>query len=418
MKSKNRLARDRSFKPAANARQRSVRRDKLPRKPWRNLLAVTLTQIVCFSIWGLLSPLLPLVMGTLTLSIWQVSVLASIPVLTCAIGRLFVGLLADRWGGKTVMVPVLLTMPFAAFALGTVMESPGYSALMITGALLGVAGASFSAASVFVSGWFAPDKQGTALGLFGMCNGGVAVSTFFLPVLVARLGATWAVWMFGILSAVAALGFCFLAEDAPSDKPQRPLAASFRPLKAPMTYVLSLLYAQTFGGFLVLTVYSPLLLKEAFGFLPAAAGLVTAVIILLATFVRPIGGYLSDRFGSRPVLTVVFSGLLSCAIMMVSQNVTVFLSGAFAAAILFGLGNGAVFKLIPQSFPQEVGAVTGIVAAVGVLGGFFPPLFLGYLKELLGSFAGGFYLMFLFSACCLVVVLRTVSKNPASRRHG
>ena len=84
-----------------------------------------------------------------------------------------------------------------------------------------------------------------------------------------------------------------------------------------------------------------------------------------------------------------------------------------AAAI--GLGNGAVFKLVPEYFPKAVGGVTGLVGAAGGLGGFFPPLVLGFIKQRTGTFTFGFILLSCFALACLFVLLRGAGTRKITR---
>jgi MFS transporter, NNP family, nitrate/nitrite transporter len=147
----------------------------------------------------------------------------------------------------------------------------------------------------------------------------------------------------------------------------------------------------------------PSLLREVFHLTPAAAGARTAGFVLLATIARPLGGWLSDRIGGARMLAWVFVALALLALGLTSDSMALFTVGALGAAFFLGLGNGAVFKLVPQYFPDQVGTVTGLVGAAGGLGGFFPPLVLGVLKDQVGSFAPGFVLLAVFALACLAL---------------
>jgi NNP family nitrate/nitrite transporter-like MFS transporter len=174
-----------------------------------------------------------------------------------------------------------------------------------------------------------------------------------------------------------------------------------------MSWVLSAYYFLTFGGFVAMAVYLPTFLTEMFQLTPRDAGLRTAGFVALATVLRPVGGVLADRVGGRRILLWVFPLTAVMALLMAWPLISTFTVGALGMAAAIGLGNGAVFKLVPEHFPRAVGSVTGLVGAAGGLGGFFPPLALGLLHQATGSFAGGFVLLALFSAACLVLCWKT-----------
>jgi NNP family nitrate/nitrite transporter-like MFS transporter len=166
-----------------------------------------------------------------------------------------------------------------------------------------------------------------------------------------------------------------------------------------------------------LGIYLPMLLKEVFHLTPADAGARTAGFVVLATLARPVGGVLSDRVGGAKVLTGVFSALALLAYGLSSTSMPVFTVTALSLALCLGLGNGAVFKLVPQQFPTQVGTVTGLVGMWGGLGGFFPPLVLGVMKDRIGTFTPGFVLLGLFALMCLALNYRILVAGPKNRER-
>jgi NNP family nitrate/nitrite transporter-like MFS transporter len=168
--------------------------------------------------------------------------------------------------------------------------------------------------------------------------------------------------------------------------------------------MLSLYYFLTFGGFVAMAVYLPILLTELFSLTPQDAGRRTAGFVLVATIARPIGGTLADRIGGRAILSVVFPFVAAMAALLTIHSMVPFTIGALGMAAAIGLGNGAVFKLLPQYFPQSVGTVTGLVGAAGGLGGFFPPLVLGLVRQSTGTYTLGFVFLGVFALICLIVL--------------
>jgi NNP family nitrate/nitrite transporter-like MFS transporter len=185
-----------------------------------------------------------------------------------------------------------------------------------------------------------------------------------------------------------------------------------RPLKNSSTaWTLSLFYFLTFGGFVALALYMPTLLKEIFGLTPTDAGARTAGFVVLATLMRPLGGILADKFGGSKVLMVVFVAIAGLSLLLSVGSIAPFTVGALGCAAALGLGNGAVFKLVPQYFPKETGTVTGLVGAFGGLGGFFPPLELGLVKDATGSYTLGFALLSAFAILCLAINYFSMGKK-------
>jgi hypothetical protein len=160
-----------------------------------------------------------------------------------------------------------------------------------------------------------------------------------------------------------------------------------------LSWALSAFYFLTFGGFVAFSVYLPTLLRDEFGLAMADAGFRTAGFVVLATLMRPVGGVLSDHIGGARVLSGVFAGVVPFALLLMWPSMLPFTVGALGCAALLGAGNGAVFKLVPQFFPANTATVTGLVGAMGGLGGFFPPLLLGLFRDRVGSLAPGFALL-------------------------
>jgi NNP family nitrate/nitrite transporter-like MFS transporter len=385
-----------------------------------NLFLATVAFIIAFAVWGLISGAAPLLKQELRLSATEASLMIAIPVLLGSIGRIPLGLLTDRLGGRLVFSALLILVALPPLALAV---NHTYPSLLFWGFWLGLAGTSFAVGVAFVSPWFPPHRQGMALGIYGAGNIGQSISVFLTPFLARTLGIppTFSLFALGALAWGAV--FALWARDAPRLAPPKTLGENIRVLRTqPLAWVLSLFYFLTFGGFVALGIYLPTLLKEIFLLTPEDAGARTAGFVILATACRPIGGWLSDRIGGQRLLVYVFIGISLLGWLMAWPSIYPFTLGALGCAALMGLGNGAVFKLVPHYFPAQTGTVTGLVGAAGGLGGFFPPLVLGIVRDLTGSYALGFIFLSAFALACFGVVWRIFIHAPVSgtveRPHG
>lgn len=363
----------------------------------------------CFAVFGSLSAIMPILGRQMHLSPMQKSVAVAIPVLLGSVGRIPLGILTDRFGGRIVFILTMVLSIIPAFLMGGVTD---YRHLLLYGFLIGIALASFSVGVGFVSGWYPPERQGFALGIYGAGNVGQSVAAFSAPFIAKAYGVKWGFWSFGIALFIWLLLFGMTAKDAPRRGPAKPLRDVIIPLKDPRSWLLSLYYFLTFGGFVAMAIYLPIFLSEIFGLTPQMAGMRTAGFVLLATMSRPIGGALADRVGGKKILTFVFPFTAVMAILLAASTMPFFTVGALGMAVAIGLGNGAVFKLVPEYFPTSVGSVTGVVGAAGGLGGFFPPLLLGAIRQQTGSFTLGFAVLSVFCMGCLLVLLLIQGKRP------
>ena len=366
---------------------------------------------LCFAVFGTMSAMMPILSKQMHLTAVQKSIAVALPVLLGSLGRIPLGILTDRFGGRIVFSCVMVMSIIPAFLMGTVED---YHHLLFYGFFIGVALASFSVGVGFVSGWYPPQRQGFALGVYGAGNIGQSLAAFGSPFIAAAFGIRWGFWTFGALLAIWLVIFIAAARNAPREGGVKSLADTVRPLRDGRSWILSLYYFLTFGGFVAMGVYLPIFLTEMFGLTPQDAGLRTAGFIVLATILRPIGGTLADKIGGRAILRWVFPLVAVMAIFLACPMMTTFTVGALGMAAAIGLGNGAVFKLVPEYFPESVGSVTGLVGAAGGLGGFFPPLLLGLVKQQTGSFVLGFVLLGIFALGCLAVLLRTGRANVSA----
>lgn len=382
-----------------------------PAPPRGNIMQLVLGTggfTVCFAVFGSVSAMMPILKTRLELDPVQVSAALAMPVLLGSLGRIPLGIITDRRGGRAIFPIVMACSIIPAVLMGLIAS---FWALLLCGLFIGIALASFSVGAGFVSGWYPPERQGFALGVYGAGNIGQSLAAYGAPVIAGVLGYVWGFWVFALLTACWLVFFMLKARNAPNRPAPKSFADVMKVLKERMSWILSLFYFLTFGGFVAMSIYLPTLLTDLFDFTPKEAGMRTAGFVLLATLMRPLGGILADKIGGRRVLMVVFPAVAVMSLLMTTTSIAPFTIGALSVALAIGLGNGAVFKLVPEYFPRTVGSVTGLVGAAGGLGGFFPPLVLGALKQSTGSFAFGFIFLSLFALVCFFVCWRLGSQR-------
>ncbi len=384
------------------------------RQSYINLALATVAFAVAFASWSLISPLASQIQKDFGLGNTATSVLIAVPVLLGSLARIPMGILTDRFGGRKVFTALLL---FTLLPVAFMGFANSFWTYVLGGLFLGIAGASFAVGVPFVNRWFSPDKQGLALGIYGMGNIGTAVAAFSMPALTNTFGGrAGAFWFYLIPVALMAIIFWLFARDAPGLVKPKSLSDSFAVLRTePMAWLLSLFYFLTFGGFVAFANYLPKLLVDWFHFTQSDAGLRAAGFTVAATLARPVGGWLADKLGGGRVLTTVFAlgpfGALVLAWQAGGPNIVIATALFLFTAVGLGLGNGAVFKLVAQYFPRNTGLVTGIVGCAGGLGGFFPPLVMGLVRDNTGSYALGFILLAGFAFICLAVLFFMVRKR-------
>jgi len=382
------------------------------REPIKALTLSTLAFAIAFAVWGMIAPMAKTFQTNLNLTEKQAWLLIAVPVLLGSVGRIPMGMLADRFGGRIVFGALLIFIAIPAFMLSL---AKTYTDFLVWALLLGTAGTSFSIGIAFASKWFPPQKQGLALGIYGAGNIGQSFALFGVPLLAGVWGWQTTYRIFGAIALLWGVVFLLFARNAPVKAQPKSFGAMVKVLMSePLSWLLSLFYFVTFGGFVALSIGLPKLLQEIFHLTKEDAGLRVAGFVVRATAMRPIGGWLSGRFGGAQVLVLVFTAAAAFAWGLTFEHIVPFTIGALGVAAAIGTGNGAVFKLVPQYFPKDVGTVTGLVGAMGGLGGFFPPIVLGYIKTYTGVYDLGFVLLSAFCVACLLLNYR-VFLLPARR---
>ncbi|MEW9699714.1 nitrate/nitrite transporter [Paenibacillus sp. SI8] len=375
----------------------------------------TLAMMASFVIWSVFSPIAGQIQELYHLSAIQKSVLIAAPVLLGSILRIPMGIYTDRFGGKRVFA---VTMLFLVIPLLLAGWAHSYWQLLLCALFIGMAGTTFAISLTYVSRWFPPERQGFVLGLAGLGNLGGAAASFTLPLVFKSFGLSWVFWGLAIMIAITAIIFWIGTKDLPPPTKVKTFRQSMIVLKEQPTWYLSVFYFLTFGGFVAFGAYLPTFLRDLFHLSATEAGMKTAGFVVVATVIRPLGGYVADRLGSRRVLAIVFVGIILTSLSMAAtlQHFAGFSVSCLVAAALFGVGNGAVFKMVPEVSSGNTGAVTGIVGAAGGVGGFFPPILLGIVKDLSGTYTLGFILLMLFACVCLFMNYAT--KRMVSYKRG
>lgn len=390
--------------------------------PGTQLALATLAFTTCFYAWSLLGPLGPDLQDALDLSDFQTSAMIAVPVLLGSLMRIPLGWLTDRNGGRRVFTALMAFTPLPLIALALWHDSLG--TILVFGFLLGFAGASFAVGVPFVNGWYAPERLGAALGIYGMGMGGTVLAGLTAPTIADHWGLSAPFWVATVLMVAVCAVFLVLARDAPPPQRTGPPPGMFAALSMFRTsgraWALTLFYFLAFGGFVAMFLYLPKLLTGVHDLTKADAGARAAGFALLAVIGRPLGGWLSDRVGAARVLLVSFIAVAVLALTLAATYTAMapLTIACLTMAVALGLGTGAVFKLVPEWFPDRVGAVTGVVGAAGGLGGFFPPLVMGIVKSATGGYALGFVLMALVALAGLIVLgaLRVPRRAGPSRR--
>ncbi|TDL92252.1 NarK/NasA family nitrate transporter [Vibrio vulnificus] len=366
-----------------------------------SLLASFLYFDISFMIWVLLGALGVYITKDFGLSPAEKGLIVAIPILGGSFFRIVLGFLTDRIGPrKTAIGGMLVTMIplFWGWLFGESLAE-----LYLIGILLGVAGASFAAALPMASRWYPPHLQGLAMGIAGAGNSGTLFATLFGPRIAESLGWHNVMGLALIPLTIVFIIYILIAKDAPSQPPAKPLKEYFNVFKITDTWYFCILYSVTFGGFVGFTSFLSIFFVDEYELTRIRAGEFVTLCVIAGSFFRPVGGFIADKIGGVKLLMFLFIGLTICmfgiSFLYSLTAVTILL---FIGMLFLGMGNGAVFQLVPQRFSKEIGFITGIVGAAGGVGGFLVPNILGTLKQITGTYATGFLV---FSAVGIVALL-------------
>ena len=361
---------------------------------------------IAFMVWNLMGPLAPIFAKSLHLTPAQKGFAVAVPTLAGAVLRLVNGFLADRIGQKrTGIISQLIVIGGLLVAWQADIHT--MAGLMAVGVVLGFAGASFAVALPLAGRWYPPQHQGKAMGIAGMGNSGTVLAALFAPLLAKAFGWTNVLALATIPAAIVLVLFIALAKDSPNQPAAKPLgqyvAGYFRMLGEADAWWFILFYGVTFGGFVGLAGSLPSWFTTELAMTPIHAGYATAACVFAGSLVRPIGGALGDSIGGIRALTGVYA-LAALLLLVISQTPASFalmFPLFLSVMIVLGVGNGAVFQLVPLRFRNEIGVMTGLVGFGGGLGGFYLASSLGLAKQWTGSMGPGFLI---FAALALVAL--------------
>lgn len=408
------------------------------------LSTTTVAFTICFAVWMIFAIIGVQIKKDLGLSETKFSLLIGTPVLTGSIIRLTLGIWADKWGARPVMV---ITMLASALSTWLLAYATTYNMMLLAALGVGLSGGTFVIGITYIAKWYPKENAGTALGIFGMGNIGAAVTKFGAPFIMVAFGWTMVAKVWAVALVVMAVIFWLLTSDEPEVLERRAkgtkaktTAMALEPLKKLQVWRFSLYYFFVFGAFVGMALWLPRYYVAVYDLDIKKAGMLAAMFSIAASAFRAIGGYLSDKLGARKVMYLTFIVSIICLFILsypatdfivhgikgeinfhIGLNFWWFTVIVFVLGLFMSFGKAAVYKHIPVYYPDNVGSVSGIVGLVGGLGGFVLPLMFGILNDLTNIWTSCFMLLFVLVSIALIwmhttVVLMEREKHPEMRK--
>ena len=399
----------------------------------RALTIATLAFAANFSVWTLYAVLGLELQESLQLSATQLGLFFSAPVLTGALGRIPAGWLSEKYNPKNIYILQMIISAPPLFILPYIETLEGY---IFLGLWIGLSGTSFTIGISYVTDWFKSNRQGTAMGIFGAGNTGSAITLALTPFIVSHWG-----WdSIGPIYGVGLLGIAFLfwllAPNRPYTSTQlQAKLSTLEALREIQIWRFGLYYYFVFGSFLALILWLPQYYVSAYDLTNTQAMAFTLFFVATSGMVRALGGWFSDRYGGRTVNWAVFWICLVCLFFLCYPPTTMTIHGVnqdvqlnieinvwFFSALIFiigiaqGFGRASVYKTIHEYYPQQMGLVGGIVAAMGALGGCTLPIAFGLAVDYNGIYSACFMILYGVLACCMMVMFLAIKTTRFNQR--
>jgi NNP family nitrate/nitrite transporter-like MFS transporter len=379
--------------------------------PTRIVTANTVAFALCFAMWVMFGPSVRAISNELGIAPWLANIIKAVPILVGSVCRIPVGVLTDRLGAR-LMFPLLMLV--AAAATIWLSFATTLTAIIVGGLVMGFAGTTFAVGAQSTSSWTPQTKQGFALGIFGAGNVGTAITTLGLPLLIAAIGWRHALQVYAGVITAAAVGYWCIVRNAPRKGASPTLSGLLAPLKDLLAWKLGLYYMATFGVFVAATLILSDIYVDGYAVKTTVAGLLATTFTFTASLCRIPGGWIADRVGPSIVCrTSLLVIAVALAPVVVGLPLAAMVLCVFVSAVAMGFGMASSFKFIPEYYPKTVGAVSGIVGALGGVGGFVLPLLGGMIKSKFGS--AQLQILPLFALALAALVTLVWSERVAKR---
>ena len=391
-------------------------------KRYSVLFSSTLSFTVCFMIWMMLAVVGIKVQEEMGFNQTQYGILIALPVLSGALIRVPLGILTDKFGGRIVLFTLMILSVPTIFLMRYANQ---YWHFLVIGLVMGLAGGSFSVGTPYVARWFPKHQQGVAMGIFGAGNAGSAINKFLAAWLIVTFG-TWQIvpTVYSAIMLATAILFWFTSYHDPKHlvSSNVTLKEQLALLKDPGVLRYSQYYSVVFGGYVALALWMTKYYVGEYGMPLQTAAFLAACFSLPGGVLRAFGGYLSDKFGAYKVTWAVMWLIWICFFILsypqtdlairttdggsmtmhIGLNVTIFTILMFTVGVATAVGKASVFKFVADDYPDNIGAVSGIVGLAGGMGGFLLPIMFGALEDWTGIRSTSF--MLLYGTVCVSLI--------------